>query len=346
LMNSIGLPCGIQKYINKCKNGPVNLDFPILACIFSALPHEIVIYLAHPVKKERSLKKIRCTKKATRITSIIEEEYDGWFYDFTVDDPSHTYIANGHFVSNTHVSGIISANNNAIGIVGVAPKSHLIAVKVLGDDGSGSMESIIDGIRAAMEMKVDVINMSLGSPSGDGRLHNVIREAHRRNIPIICAAGNAGTRRLDFPAAYPETIAIGAIDKKNIRATFSQMGPNLDFLAPGVNILSTVPTNSYLVMSGTSMATPWVSGVVALMLAKHRKKASSTPIRDVNDIREHLKKSAIGIGQLGKDEAGFGLIDTKKLFKSEAAKMPVEDRLAVLEERVMTLESVFGDGIL
>lgn len=153
----------------------------------------------------------------------------------------------------SHVTGIIAARDNAIGIVGVAPDAKIIPIKVLGDDGSGSFEAIVAGIDKAIEMKVDVINMSLGAPGGHPMLYAAVKRAYDAGIPIICAAGNRGTASLDFPASYKETISVGALDVRNMKATFSQMGPNLDFMAPGVEILSTVPINSYMLMSGTCL---------------------------------------------------------------------------------------------
>ena len=153
----------------------------------------------------------------------------------------------------SHVSGIITANNNVVGMVGVAPKSMICVIKVLGDDGSGSFDWIVDGINQAINQGADVINMSLGATSGNVALHRAIKAAYQRGIPVICAAGNSGTKKLDYPAVYPETIAVGAIDRSNMRATWSQTGPNLDFMAPGVDILSTVPTNQYMLMSGTCL---------------------------------------------------------------------------------------------
>ncbi len=340
LLNSIGIHCGVQKYKNKWK-GVENVDLPILNCTFSAVPFAIADKIVHPVRKARAMVLPNKTQRiATRIVSVTKEPYVGWFYDLTVDAPSHTYIANGHFVSNTHVSGIITANNNELGIVGVAPEAKVLTIKVLGDDGSGSFDAIIAGIDEAIARKADVINMSLGSPSGNEKLRLAIKRAYDRNIPIVCAAGNAGVTRLDFPACYPETISVGALDPKNIKASFSQMGPNLDFVAPGVDILSTIPGNGYMCMSGTSQATPWVTGIIALMLSKHKKDQGDTPINNVEDVRNHLRKVAIDIDAVGKDDkTGFGLIDVKNLFSQFSAKnISVEDRLTMMEQRILTIE--------
>ena len=215
-------------------------------------------------------------------------------------------------------TGIITANNNDIGIVGVAPKAKVLAIKVLGDEGWGYVDSVARGIEYAIEKKVDIINMSLGSEEPDELTEAAVKKAYAANIPIICASGNSGNiGALDFPARYPETISVGALNDQNIRAEFSQTGTNLDFMAPGVDILSTVPINQYAVYSGTSFSSPWIAGVVALMLSKHRTKGGTTPINNVEDVREHLKKAAIDMGPEGRDPmTGFGLIDVRKLIKN------------------------------
>ncbi len=272
--------------------------------------------------------------------------------NFTTNDKKDFSDRDGH---GTHCSGIISANNNTIGIVGVAPKAKIMAMKVLGDDGSGTYEWIISGIMRAVSKKVDIISMSLGGSDYYDRLHDAVRHAYKKGIPIICAAGNSGNiHQLDYPGRYPETISIGALNKDNIRAEFSQTGEKLDFMAPGVDILSTVPVNQYQSMSGTSMATPWAAGIVALIISKHRKSGGGTPINGVEDIKEHLRKTAIDMGDLGKDEfTGFGLIDVDKMLSSMQSdnagnlEIPdhipdspksVEERLEELEARLVALE--------
>lgn len=246
----------------------------------------------------------------------------------------------------THVSGIIAARNNTIGIVGLAPKCNIFPIKVLDDSGSGSIEWVVEGLNRVLQgrknKKFDVVNMSLGSTEGDPRLRKALQRLYEAGIPVVCAAGNAGTKQLDYPARYPETIAVGAVDENNLKASFSQMGPNLDFMAPGVSILSTVPNNRYMIMSGTSMATPWITGVIALMIAKHRKHGGDTPINSVEDVRDHLKKACIDMKQAGRDQAtGFGLIDVPKIWKeSVLPTLTLEERVEILESKVQKLEKM------
>jgi subtilisin family serine protease len=172
---------------------------------------------------------------------------------------------NGH---GTHITGTLVAENNNIGVVGVCPHAKVRPVKVLDDKGNGDMRKVADGIRWAIDQRVDLISMSLGAPIKVQEVRKAIQAAAKEGIVTFVAAGNAGnTKEVLYPANYPETIAIGAIDENFRRANFSNTGDNLDFMAPGVDIFSTVPTNWYATLSGTSMAQPFACGVAALLLS-------------------------------------------------------------------------------
>lgn len=117
--------------------------------------------------------------------------------------------------------------------------------------------------------------MSLGSPAGDARMDRAIKYAHNKNILVFCAAGNSGERTpIMYPAKYPESIAIGAIDINMNRTRFTCAGEELEFLSPGQDILSCVPGDNYAKMSGTSMSNPFAAGYAALLLSYHKKRFS------------------------------------------------------------------------
>lgn len=222
---------------------------------------------------------------------------------------------NGH---GSHVTGIICANNNSVGMVGVAPKVKIIPVKVLDRKGSGTLENVAKGIRWAADQKVDFITMSLGSPRPVKIVHDAIKYAQTKGVVTFCAAGNAGkTRQIFYPAAYPETIGIGAIDEKFDRANFSCTGPDLDFLAPGVKILSTVPDNWYAVLSGTSMANPFAVGVACLLLSYKRSKNLNIKLESNQDYINMFKGYTVKTSNpdfAGKVFfEGFGIIDPRKM---------------------------------
>ncbi len=182
----------------------------------------------------------------------------------------------------THVAGIIAALNNSMGVVGVAPEAKLIAVKVLNSKGDGSWSKIICGIdwvtKHAQEYNIKVVNMSLGGPgSSDGNcgnnnsdpLHKAICRSRDAGITYVVAAGNESTEtRKSVPASYDDAVITVSALTNDTFASFSNFGPEVDIGAPGVNIRSTWLKGTYRMESGTSMATPFVSGAAALYLKK------------------------------------------------------------------------------
>lgn len=218
----------------------------------------------------------------------------------------------------THATGIIVASNNEIGMIGVAPKAKVIPVKTLDSKGSGDMENVVKGIRWAVDNGADIISMSLGCPRPIQNVRKAIQYAESKGIPVFCAAGNAGkTSELFYPANYKETIAIGSIDSTLMRSSFSNTGENLDFMAPGGKIFSTIPNNWYGYMSGTSMACPFVTGIAALCLSYQRKKYPNKPLFGYQGYVDILKKhvvSTIGVDANNKHfYEGYGIIDVKAL---------------------------------
>jgi subtilisin len=224
------------------------------------------------------------------------------FADFTGGGSARD--RNGH---GTHVAGIIGARAQGMGIAGVAPECDLYIGKVLGDDGSGSMYMITRAIDWCIDKGVDVINMSLGAQGPHNGVHQAIRRAHRAGITVVCASGNDGVDKLnevDWPGRYEECIAVGAIRADMNLAAFTSMGPSVDILAPGANVYSTYLNNSYAMLSGTSMATPFVSGVVALMVGHYRE--TKTPYKP-DKLRLELMKNASR--KIEWNDKGYGIID-------------------------------------
>lgn len=210
----------------------------------------------------------------------------------------------------THVAGIISAVDNAEGILGVAPKSKIYFVKVLDNNGQGGYQAIEAGIRKAIEWKVDIINMSLGSPSEPpASLHEAIKEAHDAGIFIVAAAGN-DSGAVNFPARWNEVIAVGAIDPNGDLCPFSSVGDEIAVVAAGDSIYSTWLNNSYATLRGTSQASPFVSGLIALILSYNRNHPDSHQIKTLQDMFVELNKicdpkGRIVDGKIG--HVGFGI---------------------------------------
>ncbi|CAH0343790.1 S8 family peptidase [Bacillus sp. CECT 9360] len=190
--------------------------------------------------------------------------------NFTGDDQGNKDIFldyNGH---GTHVAGTIAAVQNSSGVVGVAPEANLLILKVLDKNGSGQYDWIIDGINYAVEQKADIISMSLGGPEDVPELHEAIINAVKNKILVVCAAGNEGdgrdtTDELGYPGCYNEVISVGAIDLERRSSDFTNSHNEIDLVAPGEEILSTYLNGKYAKLSGTSMATPHVSGALALI---------------------------------------------------------------------------------
>lgn len=245
----------------------------------------------------------------------------------------------------THVAGTIAARENNTGVIGVAPKCKLLIAKVLGDDGTGSSNSVAAGVKWAASKGADIISMSLGSSVSAPGIHNAIKDVTAQGKFVITAAGNEGPRldTVGYPGRYPETIAVGAIDRSKRVTRFSSRGNTVDICAPGDQILSTYPPNNLAKLSGTSMATPFVSGVVALMLAKKRKLGTDYPINNVNDLRAALKRTASDAGDPGYDHHyGFGIIDPEKLLSLVANGAGVGE--PVVDSKLELLRSDFTEA--
>lgn len=214
----------------------------------------------------------------------------------------------------THCAGIVCAINNNIGVVGIAPKSKVIPVKILDDEGNGDMLNVCKGILWAADNGADIISMSLGCPEPVEEVLQAIQTVTKRGIPVFCAAGNSNLRKLFYPAEYPETISISSIDRDFKKSRFSNISENLNFFAPGKDILSTIPGNQYGVMSGTSMACPFAAAVGALLLGyvRNHQKCHKTNIelKTVNDWKNALRKYTVPVNEDALK--GFGIIDPTK----------------------------------
>lgn len=190
---------------------------------------------------------------------------------------------NGH---GSHVCGTIAAENNGLGMVGVAPRAKIMPVKALDKKGGGSLGPILDSIIWAADQRVDFITMSLGSPSHSPKLASAIDYANKKGCIVFAAAGNSGENsELMYPAKYSNVISTGAIDEHFKRTKFSCSGEDLDFLAPGHNIFSLAPNGGYSIMSGTSMSNPYITGCAALLLAYNRRMKKYT----LNTIDDYIQ---------------------------------------------------------
>jgi thermitase len=211
----------------------------------------------------------------------------------------------------THVAGIISALvNNNLGVAGMTWYNRIMPVKVLDQTGAGSTYSVAQGIIWATDHGAKVINMSLGNYASAQFLHDAIKYAYDHDVVLIAASGNDNTERPGFPAAYPEVFSVAATDSRKMKASFSNYGDYIDVAAPGVSIASTYPHNQYAALSGTSMASPHVTALAALI-------RSANPSLKNTEVMDIMRSSAQDIGTKGKDKYfGYGLIDVVQSLKS------------------------------
>jgi len=247
------------------------------------------------------------------------------------DTNADDWDVSGH---GTHVAGIAAAPANGVGVVGVAPArasdAPVLPVQVADQFGDFEDVAIIRGIREAVRRGARVINISAG---GDGRV-NALQEAvywaTQRGAVIVAAVGNGGDDEVLFPAGYQRVIGVGAQcgPRRDLDcpvpygvAQFSTRNASVDVVAPGVEILSTVPTHvdrdavtpGYALKSGTSMAAPYVAGVVALMQASHGNDLSP------DQVRAQLRTTARDMGPAGRDDAsGYGGVEAARAVTAPA----------------------------
>jgi len=245
-----------------------------------------------------------------------------WFvqgYDCVNDD----WHANDEIGHGTHVAGTIAqSTNNGIGVAGMAFGCRIMPVRVLDEHGSGTETDIVEGIAYAWQNGANVINMSLGSADSSHLIHLEVIDAANAGAVVVAAAGNDNANAVGYPAAFPECIAVGAVDYSRERSYYSNWGSALDVVAPGGDARSQnycpiwqntfadalggpphdVSAFGYPDLQGTSMAAPHVSALVAMMMSRG--------IRDPTEIKQRLYQSAIDLGASGWDPVyGHGLIE-------------------------------------
>lgn len=237
----------------------------------------------------------------------------GWDFVNDDDDPVDD---NGH---GTHVAGMIAAVRDGAGVVGVAPQAELYAVKVLDASGSGYISDIIAGLDWAVAHGMQVTNNSYGTAQNPGTLfEQAFTRAEQAGIVNVAAAGNSGTcgwflaDTVGYPARYPSTLAVGAVDTNDTRPCFSSTGNAVALAAPGVSVRSTVPGGTYASWNGTSMATPHVAGASALLIGVGVTDTNGNG-RVNDEVRAILQRTARDLGATGRDtQYGFGLVNVPK----------------------------------
>ncbi|MHA2224161.1 MAG: S8 family peptidase [Candidatus Hodarchaeales archaeon] len=235
------------------------------------------------------------------------DDCHGWDFIHNDNDPSPWH---NH---GTHVVGTITARLNNYGVVGVAPNISIMPLLVVNESDRNPDIIVAEAIRYAADNGAHIISMSIGiyddeitnSTSYD-LVTDAITYAYSKGLLIVAAAGNEGTNHVIRPANDSRVIAVGAVNSGKNLASFSNYGLDIEVVAPGDNVKSTIPVNNFGLKSGTSMATPHVSGALALML-------SYDPTLTNIEAREILNQTAEDLGDSGWDETyGYGLINVSR----------------------------------
>ena len=211
----------------------------------------------------------------------------------------------------THVAGIAAGvGNNGVGIAGVSWRAKIMPLKMLDASGSGSTYNLAQAIYYAADHGAKIINLSLGEPGSAWpcswtEVEAAINYAVSRGLLMVVASGNDGQYGVNCPAAYDQVMAVGSTTSSDDRSYFSNFGPRLDIVAPGNSIYSTYRFGSYTTMSGTSMATPHVAGLAALIW-------SLVPSLSQVEVRNYIQTTANDLGSAGWDQYfGYGRIDAR-----------------------------------
>lgn len=252
-----------------------------------------------------------------------------------VDDDTDVLPASPSEFHGTHVAGTIIGQHNLLGMAGIAPNVRFYAVRAF-SQSTTTLDIVVQGIFWLVDSaRVHVINLSLGTSQPAAILDSAVAYALSQNVVIVAAAGNEGLRGINYPARSPGVIAVGAMDSLQFRASYSNWGPELDVVAPGTGILSAYPCSPpgsgqgcfWAYADGTSMATPHVTGLVALYLSLH-------PGATVSDVIRAVRRATVDLDAPGFDErTGFGLLNAVLLLSP-----PV--RLHSAPRAVWTLEDL------
>ncbi|MEM9737488.1 MAG: S8 family peptidase [Bacteroidota bacterium] len=224
----------------------------------------------------------------------------------------------------THCAGVIAGQPIQSEFVGVAPKAELIIGKVLDNKGRGNgkwiceaLEWLLEGVKSGSDYAPDIISMSLGGYFRSKKLFKVIHELTALGVHIVIAAGNEGSayrNSIGAPACYSCGIVVGACDSNGNPSGFSSRGGEIFCLAPGDEIWSTYPGGGYACLSGTSMATPFIAGYAALIVAYHKMNPNTkTPIHNVHDLKLHFFKDLTHPGW-HTNNGGYGVLQIFKPF--------------------------------
>ncbi|MFK7871226.1 MAG: S8 family peptidase [Roseobacter sp.] len=273
------------------------------------------------------------------------DDVNGWNFSFS-GESNNVNDVRSH---GTHVAGIIGAEANGQGTVGVAPDAEIMAVKVLGDNGGGTWEAIVEGIDYAIENGAKIINMSLGGSSLPSSIFGAVQRAQDAGVIIVAAAGNSGGDQALYPAAlaaqFDNVVSVANSTRNDTlfsTSNYSIDGTTVDLAAPGSSILSTTPNDNTGLKTGTSMAAPMVAGAAAVLWAA----VQTASYRDIIDV---IESSVDTLASLAKPVATNGVLNLSEamqlLIERYAPQDPVNEAPALsLEVAVSELAENTADA--
>ena len=246
------------------------------------------------------------TGSASVVVAILDTGYEGTHPDLAAIPTVSPYNARtgttnvtdgyGH---GTHVAGTIAAQtNNATGVAGIAPGVTIMPVKVMDSNGQGYWSDFLEGVDWARTHGASIVNLSLGGPLSASQVaafQPTFDAAYSAGVLVVAAAGNNNNSNGFYPASFAHVVSVSATNNNDAKASFSNFGPAVDVSAPGVTIESTYKGATYQTMSGTSMATPHVVGVAALIRSYH-------PTYTVDEVETALEVTAKDLGAPGRDD--------------------------------------------
>lgn len=224
--------------------------------------------------------------------------------------PGEEFDDNGH---GTMVCGVIAAKDDQNGVVGVAPEATIVSIKAIPNIGSFSDMSLLNNsLEYALSINPDIVNLSLGGYQRyPGYTETLIQEFAKRNIPFVCASGNRADKPVTYPANYPNSIGVTSFKKGRTISDFSPSGDNIDFALPGDQIVTTALDDKYAVVSGSSFAAPFMSGIIALLISSYKKRGIPYTIAS---IMEKLRSQCSKVDNKDKHaQFGYGIINMHDL---------------------------------
>ena len=266
----------------------------------------------HPELKTRILK--NSAEQVNELdddqNGVIDDVYGINFYSVNQSISGNSADPIGH---GTHIAGIIAAQtNNGEGIKGINQNVQIMNLRFLNDRGNGTQLDAALAIVHAVDNGAKIINCSWGYYRYNTILKNAINYANKHGVIIVAAAGNDGWNRPHYPAGFDSVIAVGSITNDYMQSYFTNWGNHIDFVAPGHNIVSTAPQNSYKTLSGTSQSAAIITGIISLLIGQD-------PELKKEAILDMLQRSATDLFDTGKDPySGYGVLSLNKLINASS----------------------------